>query len=501
MTRTLLPAAASALLAMVGLPALAAPSVDGLDAAVASADAGDLDASAAVAPGADAERAARRGGKGGGKASSARSGGGPSTGKAAAQGGGARSGGPSASRSGAPAGRTGGPPLARPMTQRPGADRVQAAHPSNTAGRAAPAQSANRAAPASASRSSSSATRPSSSSAARPSSSAARPSSSAARPGNAAALNRPSSAQQSRSSSSAQHPSGSRDSHGSAAQRASSGSHAQRAHVGPQAANKVQAHQGRPSSAGHARPGASAKPHRPAPRHVVHHRAGVPPRWAVSYHRYHLHGVPRYSPRYWGAGVFYYNPPPATHRVVVVDNSGQRVKGATKPQRAVDRNNSFSVGLRSGSYMSGYQNGGSYGDLGMGVALRYRPHEAVALEMAWLHHSDSWDEHAERAQDPLSASVELFAFPWTRVSPYALLGVTMTPRAADDSYANRAGPQEYQANDALFGPHAGLGIEFAIGKKMSLNFDGRYIGYVDVQPEDVAVPAAFQGNMGLNFHF
>jgi hypothetical protein len=206
--------------------------------------------------------------------------------------------------------------------------------------------------------------------------------------------------------------------------------------------------------------------------------------------------VPRHSPRYWATGVFIYNPPPARHRVVVVDSAGQRVKNA-EPTRAVDRNRSLSLGMRGGTYASGYERAGGYGDLGLGLALRYRPVEAVGLELSWMHHSDSFDEHSQRDQDPISASVQLFAFPWTRVSPYALVGLTVTPRSVEDSL----GAYEYQAFDALAGPHAGLGLEFAVGEKASLNFEGRVVSYIDRQEDDIALPGAVQGTMGLNFYF
>lgn len=232
----------------------------------------------------------------------------------------------------------------------------------------------------------------------------------------------------------------------------------------------------------------------------MHHHAGVPKRWAPSYHRYHLRGVPHHAPRYWAAGVFVYSPPPPKHRVVVVDGSGKRVADG-EPTRAVDRNQSFAVGLRGGSYMSGYEDGGGYGDLGLGLAVRYRPVEAVGLELSWMHHSDTWDDQAERATDPLSASVQLFAFPWTRVSPYVFTGITVAPRDADDTYFNGLETVHYQANDALAGPHLGLGIEFAVGKSASIGFDGKYVGFIDRQEGDRAYPGAFQGSMGLNMYF
>lgn len=441
MTRNVLPFAASALLALAGLPAFAAELGDeeapALDDASSSVE---LTPSADQAPQADA-RAERRGGgrQGGAKASSQARGG--ARGHAAPRQGPAAQG---------PGRSTHAPAAHAPAAHAPAA-RAPAARPSAPAAQRPAAQGAGAQRPA--------AQRP-----------AATHAASSARSGHDP---RP-------------------------------GTHHVQAGNGPRAANAHAApgHRGPSSGAhrpdpkpGHQRPAAGRKPH-----HVVHHHAGVPPRWAPSYHRYHLRGVPRYAPRYWAAGVFVYSPPPPRHRVVVVDGAGKRVADA-EPTRAVDRNQSFSVGLRGGSYMSGYQDGGGYGDLGLGLAVRYRPVEAVGLELSWMHHSDTWDDQAERAEDPLSASVQLFAFPWTRVSPYVFTGITVTPREADDTYYNGLEYTHYQANDALAGPHLGLGIEFAVGKQASIGFDGKYVGYIDRQDGDATYPGAFQGSMGLNMYF
>ena len=246
---------------------------------------------------------------------------------------------------------------------------------------------------------------------------------------------------------------------------------------------------------------------RPSGRtHRVHRPNWAPKRWAPSYHRYHLRGVPRYSPRYWGAGVFYYNPPPRRHRVVVVNRTvtGSRAGQAdTTPTRAVDRDGDFAFGLRGGTYGSEYLGGGGYSDMGLGLTARFRPVEAVGLEVAYEHHSQNFEDDTERINNPLQTSVQVYAFPWTRVSPYATLGLTWNNRSITDDYYNAETRRNEiaQQEGTLFGPHAGLGLELALGDSAALNFEGRFINYVNVEEGDPTVPGAVQGTAGLNFYF
>jgi opacity protein-like surface antigen len=285
----------------------------------------------------------------------------------------------------------------------------------------------------------------------------------------------------------------------------------------PAASNQRQATHGRNnnSNASHARPDAANKrpsnKARPAPNNrpatsnphpnrtvKVHQRAYVPHRWNVNYHRYHVRGVPRHHPRYWSAGVFYYNPPPARHKVVVVNDGGHQV---SEPTRALDRTNTFGVGLSAGSYNSGYKAGGGYGDMGIGLTATYRPVEAVGFEIAWTHYDQSWDENTDRIHEPVQASVNLYAFPWSRVSPYATLGVTQTGRDVQDTWFDGLTEQTTTTQQTVFGPHAGLGVEFAMGSTAALDLETRYISYLDVEEGDPSASSAVQGTMGLKFYF
>jgi len=129
--------------------------------------------------------------------------------------------------------------------------------------------------------------------------------------------------------------------------------------------------------------------------------------------------------------------------------------------------------------------------------------EAVGLEMSYVHHSQSWETETQRLNAPLQASIQLFAFPWTRVSPYFSTGLTWTARNIQDDYYNGylMVNDIAIANDVLFGPHAGLGVEFAIGDDTALSLEGRIIDYLNIQSYDASAPEAAMGMMGVNVYF
>ncbi len=198
-------------------------------------------------------------------------------------------------------------------------------------------------------------------------------------------------------------------------------------------------------------------------------------------------------PHHWYHGVFVYGPRP----VVVVQGGGVSVEDPREPEREVDRTGQVSVGLRGGSYMSRYTIGGGYGDFGLGIAARYRAAEAFGFELQWQHHDQSWSSDSERTQDPIAVSAQVFAFPWSKVNPYVLAGVTVTPRDVVD----QVGASTVVSGSTLWGPHGGVGLELAVGENASISLDGRWVGYLNREGDDPTYPGAFQGNLGVNFYF
>lgn len=225
----------------------------------------------------------------------------------------------------------------------------------------------------------------------------------------------------------------------------------------------------------------------PPPRRVtVVHTAPRPPAVVVTHVQPH-HGVLVYGPR------------PATH-VEYVHNETPVVADHL-PTRAVDRKNNVALGVTMGSMLSGYREGSVYGDFGMGVVGRYRPIEFLGLELGLSHHNQNFSNTTERSQTLVQGSAQLFLFPWGRVQPFATVGVTYNQRALNDQVILDGDEALVQTKGALFGPHAGVGLEFAIGQHVAIDIEARYTAYVNKQRDDVSLPGSLQTTGGLLFYF
>jgi len=312
-----------------------------------------------------------------------------------------------------------------------------------------------------------------------------------------------------------------------------------KAHPGGAKAGAAKAHPGR-SKAGAAKSGASARRtahnvhrHKVSSRHGAHRHHSTRARAAargrsVAAHRRAAHSTRAhrawsyrraghgwwnwrhrpYHPRgwrpNWAYGVFLY--PRAS--VTVRGGSGGGSGGAVAaPPRQVDRTRSFAIGMRGGSYVSsyahypGFQREAAYGDFGLGLAGRFRATESLGFEVAWQRYDETWSADSERITQPITASVQLFAFPWTKVSPYATAGVTWTNRCYNDTYYDGWENITVDQQDWLWGPHGGLGIEFGVGDNASINLEARATGYLNKEADDPSAPAAYQGTAGFNFYF
>jgi opacity protein-like surface antigen len=150
--------------------------------------------------------------------------------------------------------------------------------------------------------------------------------------------------------------------------------------------------------------------------------------------------------------------------------------------------------------MSGYGLGGEFSDFGLGVNARLRPVEGLGFELGYSVHDQNFESDTQRTTTILQPSVQVFAAPWSRVSPYASVGVTFAERAYNDTWSD--GYDEYTSvvNDESFGPHAGIGLEIAIGENAAIDFEARAIGYLDNQ-EGGTVPGAVQTTFGAQWYF
>jgi hypothetical protein len=198
-------------------------------------------------------------------------------------------------------------------------------------------------------------------------------------------------------------------------------------------------------------------------------------------------------------GVFVYGPRPTTHvRYVHAGPGPVRVVRDDLPEREVDREGSVALGIRGGSLISG-SDGYLVGDPGVGGFLRVRPEESVGLELALSHHAGRFPAEETRAQTQVAGSVELFAFPWTRVSPYLLGGVTWNGRTETDEFVSGNTFTTLETSYAQWGLHGGLGLELALGRSAAIDLEARTIGWLNREHGDA--PLALQATGGLLFHF
>lgn len=234
---------------------------------------------------------------------------------------------------------------------------------------------------------------------------------------------------------------------------------------------------------------------RPAPR-VAHrpHRTYVRPQVVRPQVSHHYH----YRPYH---GVFVYGPSVRHHSYYRGQPSRVSVQKEHLPSRAVNRQGTWAVGVRSGSYLTAYDGSDVYGDFGLGVTARYRPYEALGIEAAITHHDQTWEEVTERSQTIGQASVMVFANPWGRISPYALGGLTANARQINDRFYVDGGADQVTTSDMLWGPHAGVGIEFAFGKNVALDLEARYTAYLNTEMDDPTLPGAVQTTAGFLVHF
>jgi len=260
------------------------------------------------------------------------------------------------------------------------------------------------------------------------------------------------------------------------------------ARPGAQAGSRMQAGKPGTTSASTSRPN--------KPKRVVQVEQSVlrPSGWNPRAHRYHLKDVPALSAENLGAGVFMYNPPPTRHRVQVVEKNpitGSSTRSKL-PSRDVNRAGSFAVGIKGGTLVEQEAVVNKLtGDTGYGIVARYRPVEAIGFEGSWMRHEDA--SSGTLVRDPLSVSAQLFAFPWTRLSPYVGGGVTF------DGPASRADAPE---SGRRMMPHAGLGVELALGRSLAIDIEGRYLSQMQTLSDDpLSEGGALQATAGLLFHF
>jgi len=216
---------------------------------------------------------------------------------------------------------------------------------------------------------------------------------------------------------------------------------------------------------------AAPRPRAAAPTRVIV-KPSQPAGWAPGWHRTDA-PHPAWHPDTWTRGVFVYTPPARPQSVQVVE---ERPNGSTAcvaaPRRAIDRRGDLSLGLHGAGRVGVDPATASAGTatVGGGLTGRYRLVDPLGVELSWSRTLSDWETPDPLSINTFSASGQLFAFPWTRLSPYLSVGYTgerVRPSAAAEALIAR-------------GPHAGLGLELALGENAAIGAELRGTGLLPV---------------------
>jgi hypothetical protein len=169
----------------------------------------------------------------------------------------------------------------------------------------------------------------------------------------------------------------------------------------------------------------------------------------------------------------------------------------------IDRRHTIGIGLRTGALIGGYRGTdaeGHYADLSAGVLLRGRL-KTLGFELSFLHGDQRWGSGTTRSQSTFAGSVMFFFAPFRRVQPFVDVGITGDAYRIDDDIGVDGRTVWVTRKGLALGPHLGLGFEFALGKKLALDIEGRVVRYLNL-PQG-GYQAATQGSltMGLIAHF
>ena len=172
------------------------------------------------------------------------------------------------------------------------------------------------------------------------------------------------------------------------------------------------------------------------------------------------------------------------------------------PTPAPTKHSPFDNYLGIAAYGTG--EGGSYAGGGLGGRLRIQPWRFVGVDLfgeAMLVASP----HGIRHDHPIGFN--LFAmFRFGRVALKPLLGACVTFSFIEPTEADAP-----RADDVLFGPHAGLGLEVALHRRLSFFAEGKAVlwfghdralqGWTGAVGGNVQPFVVGQGMVGLMFHF
>jgi hypothetical protein len=195
--------------------------------------------------------------------------------------------------------------------------------------------------------------------------------------------------------------------------------------------------------------------------------------------------------------VFVYGPPPATPVSTVERRAPVEAPRRDLPERAVNRTSTLALGAGLAQHVS-LGSSGVLADPGVSFTARYRPVETLGFEVGVGHFDGRNSPDEVRSNTNVNGQVKLFAFPWSRVSPYALVGGTYNVANLHSGLvAHDLRPRDYR--NGQLGLDGGLGVQLSLGSCAALDLEGKYLRWLG--REDGQAPGALQLGGGLSLHF
>ena len=179
-------------------------------------------------------------------------------------------------------------------------------------------------------------------------------------------------------------------------------------------------------------------------------------------------------------------------------------KRAVNPQkrRGINRRGMTSFGVQGLNYGSGYADGQTYLDPGLGLAIGTRVFNAVAFELSYAAFSEQLlPDSPERLNRPLQGVGQLYLMPRQKLSPFLSAGIVANAIDIQDQYLWNGKQKNADQESLLLGGVLGGGLEYNINKNLGFKAEGRYLNYQNTIESQPAIEDALQLSAGISIYF
>ena len=180
------------------------------------------------------------------------------------------------------------------------------------------------------------------------------------------------------------------------------------------------------------------------------------------------------------------------------------VRRAVNPpkRKGINRRGMTSVGVQGINYGSGYVDGQTYLDPGLGIGVGVRLLNAVGVELSYSTLSEQLLlDTPERLNRPLQGVGQLYLMPRQKLSPFVSAGIVGNAIALNDTYQLKGTKKKAEQESLLLGGVLGAGLEYNVSKNLGFKAEGRYLNYQNTIESQPAIEDALQISAGISVYF